>query len=425
MANGSRVDLFVQNVFHPIVDCMKRQCDELEVLNIGIKEAIDNVRSQSNCSAGSVVDSEQGITNSMRKYSSDSCIVPATRDTRSEIHYNCRACGKVALLDTIQCDTCLEWYHYECVDLVKADVNTIPEAAPYNCPLCCDNAVYRQVDTAHTSSASVPLCVNTDTSSVISSVSEPQAIRDDNHTVTTTNVVMTHSAVSTDPVAVCASCFALLPAVSSNSAATTVLVIAATSVVTHSVVSSPAVATLIAASSVQSTLPNVSPITNSTVMVSSSDTVTPILSTSEGPRKKTSKASRQADSVQSENARLRTFIVGLQQKILDLKRSASLQHTLRGTSGGLDSTRPNTHGGPVPHNTYHNGEYDGSSRYDPPGGPDPRYSATSAYYSMDSHVSHLSHITNSLMNQRLNMVDQKMDLLLEYQKLLCNSQTLL
>ena len=102
LANGSKVDIFVQDVFHPIVDKLKAANDTLQIVNREYKQAVER--------------------------------------------FTCPLCRRRANDGTIQCDTCLEWMHYECVNLTEESVRKIPQSVPFNCPLCVNNAVYSTTD---------------------------------------------------------------------------------------------------------------------------------------------------------------------------------------------------------------------------------------------------------------------------------------
>ena len=45
----------------------------------------------------------------------------------------CPVCELEANEETMQCDTCLQWFHYVCVNLTVSDLNKIPEKAPFDC----------------------------------------------------------------------------------------------------------------------------------------------------------------------------------------------------------------------------------------------------------------------------------------------------
>ena len=56
----------------------------------------------------------------------------------------CPNCDKEAGQNTICCEECDSWYHYDCLGLTPAEINKIDTDIPYICDNCNDNLIYAQ-----------------------------------------------------------------------------------------------------------------------------------------------------------------------------------------------------------------------------------------------------------------------------------------
>ncbi|VDI06284.1 Hypothetical predicted protein [Mytilus galloprovincialis] len=45
--------------------------------------------------------------------------------------------------DTIECEECNDWLHFECVGLTKTQVQKIDHSIPYICKQCIENQLYQ------------------------------------------------------------------------------------------------------------------------------------------------------------------------------------------------------------------------------------------------------------------------------------------
>ena len=67
------------------------------------------------------------------------------KDMETEIESKdiCPVCQKHAEGDTIECEECDDWLHFECVGLTKAQVHKIDSDIPYICKQCIDDHLYQ------------------------------------------------------------------------------------------------------------------------------------------------------------------------------------------------------------------------------------------------------------------------------------------
>ncbi|CAG2198635.1 TAF3 [Mytilus edulis] len=79
-----------------------------------------------------------------------------SRIQSQEQKYTCPSCSEEASLNTIGCEGCDEWYHYNCVGLTRADINKLDPNSPFICVSCNENDLYdpNSDNTIHPISAS-------------------------------------------------------------------------------------------------------------------------------------------------------------------------------------------------------------------------------------------------------------------------------
>ena len=64
-------------------------------------------------------------------------------DIDQDMQYKCPICQQQANRDTIACEECDGWFHFECLGLTSKDIKKIEEDAPYICKACMQNQVYQ------------------------------------------------------------------------------------------------------------------------------------------------------------------------------------------------------------------------------------------------------------------------------------------
>ena len=133
LANGTGINLFIDDIFSPILKCLQQQLDCIDIINADMKCALSDQSQVKNSRSNSrtEIDNQRMIT-----------VGANTSHCDTDTIYNCPLCSKPADLNTIHCDKCLEWVHFDCAGLTKSRVDNIPDIAPFTCRLCCDDLLY-------------------------------------------------------------------------------------------------------------------------------------------------------------------------------------------------------------------------------------------------------------------------------------------
>ena len=166
LVNGNKVDNFERELFDPICRQIQGACKKLNIMNVKISEAIStsledhiNVVSHKNIKE---IDNNPQIDNSII-YSQDNdshsgsetsqkvielsppvngkVSEPVDSSQKVNYMYNCPACDQVADSDTIECEECNEWFHFDCTGGEQSKVNDIPEDVPFICIFCNDRTL--------------------------------------------------------------------------------------------------------------------------------------------------------------------------------------------------------------------------------------------------------------------------------------------
>ena len=143
LANGTGVNLFVDDIFNPILKWLQQQLDFIDIINDNMKCALSNSTSDQ-----SQVKNSRTRRNSRTEIDNQKMITVGANASHCDTDtiYKCPLCSKPADLNTIHCDKCLEWVHFECAGLTKSRVDNIPDIAPFTCRLCCDDLLYNTSD---------------------------------------------------------------------------------------------------------------------------------------------------------------------------------------------------------------------------------------------------------------------------------------
>ena len=121
LINGSKVDLFVKEGLALLKNKLTLNCEKLDFLNVDL-ENIMKAYQIPRLKTNTCTDAENSL-----------CLeeLPQTEDENMDtIEPNC---DKEAGQNTICCEGCDSWYHYDCLGLTPAEINKIDTDIPYMC----------------------------------------------------------------------------------------------------------------------------------------------------------------------------------------------------------------------------------------------------------------------------------------------------
>ena len=143
LVNGSKVDLFLSDIYERLCSEMKACCNVLDIMNINIATAIKNGTSKAQLS-----DNEHGKKlNQVKAISgrdslTDQNIMDASED-ELEVCEICPLCQKQAYGKTVQCGECGEWFHLECLQTDDSSMQALGED-DFVCQMCSENLLYAE-----------------------------------------------------------------------------------------------------------------------------------------------------------------------------------------------------------------------------------------------------------------------------------------
>lgn len=108
LINGGRLDLFTENILPEIQQLVRDQNDNLDNMNMRIKNTITDVpvNSQTNQDNIHVVKHNQHHDNEDTTSSNTTKCITNTNNVESENEFTCPACMQIADLNTIACEEC-------------------------------------------------------------------------------------------------------------------------------------------------------------------------------------------------------------------------------------------------------------------------------------------------------------------------------
>jgi hypothetical protein len=102
LANGTGINLFIDDIFSPIQKCLQQQLDFIDIINVNMKCALSNSTSDQSQVKNSRRNSRIEIDNQRMI-----TVGANTSHCDTDTIYNCPLCSKPADLYTIHCDKCL------------------------------------------------------------------------------------------------------------------------------------------------------------------------------------------------------------------------------------------------------------------------------------------------------------------------------
>ena len=167
LVNGNRTEIFENTLFEPICAEIERNGAKLSIVNEQISMTLSEVENQTisddknptksklksigmeckasdNSETSSNVDTRASRHN-LNELDTNQCL-PVKSHSASENEPNhtfeCPVCEQTANGGTIVCEECSEWYHFSCIGLPEARVDSIPNDVPFICQFCNDNQLY-------------------------------------------------------------------------------------------------------------------------------------------------------------------------------------------------------------------------------------------------------------------------------------------
>ncbi|VDI71069.1 Hypothetical predicted protein [Mytilus galloprovincialis] len=147
LINGQKVDIFTETILPILEVYIGVNSNQLDDINTKLKTVIKDRQPKS--------------LNNMNNHQNEHCPksylgIENSRIQSQEQKYTCPSCSEEASLNTIGCEGCDEWYHYNCVGLTRADINKLDPNSPFICVSCNENDLYdpNSDNTIHPISAS-------------------------------------------------------------------------------------------------------------------------------------------------------------------------------------------------------------------------------------------------------------------------------
>ena len=164
LVNGNRVDIFESELFGPICETIKSSCSRLSIVNEQISQALSAADSMltvnvnetgtrpkeiaydtNGCADSELMLIEGEMNNSIENTDSDLTpqnVASNCNRNSTENQYTCPSCEQPANSETIECEECGEWFHFECVGLSKQSAEQIHSDVPFICLFCNDGLLY-------------------------------------------------------------------------------------------------------------------------------------------------------------------------------------------------------------------------------------------------------------------------------------------
>ncbi len=129
MVNGNKVNIFTQSILPLLQDKIRNHCQNLNRVNKQLETALLD------CNTNNETHTD------VHRVSSQHAITSIQAEPEGEANdtYICPVCETDAELNTIACEECNAWYHYNCVGLSPTEVKKIHEEVPFVCESCNDN----------------------------------------------------------------------------------------------------------------------------------------------------------------------------------------------------------------------------------------------------------------------------------------------
>lgn len=143
LINGCKIDIYLNELHERLCNEMKRKYTMLDFLNINIAQSISSAEIKND----SVLVNKIKAIELLNQKDSDEHVKIDSRDNDSECEISelRPICQKQADGKTVQCGTCGEWYHYDCLEIDHSAILTLGED-DYTCRLCSEDLMYNTTE---------------------------------------------------------------------------------------------------------------------------------------------------------------------------------------------------------------------------------------------------------------------------------------
>ena len=149
--NGSRVDVFINNIFDKLCEIIKNKHPQLDIANATIANQINSLKSLSTShtvqttmnNVNTLVDSDTIMQIEYQAQDSQQSDLNST-NSKSVIDESafCPYCDQEVTVEGIYCIECESWLHYECVNLNPETVTNAFRDTEYVCDQCNEDVLY-------------------------------------------------------------------------------------------------------------------------------------------------------------------------------------------------------------------------------------------------------------------------------------------
>ena len=135
MVNGSKVDLFIDNILPILNSQLEQHCSSLDAVNTHLGSTINHAVKNTGVSATNVIPT----TSTEVAIATPENIQMQDKPTPE---FTCPVCELDAGSETIACEECNERFHFQCAGLSNEDVKKIRGNSSFICKCCNDNVLY-------------------------------------------------------------------------------------------------------------------------------------------------------------------------------------------------------------------------------------------------------------------------------------------
>ena len=149
--NGSRVDVFINNIFDKLCEIIRNKHPQLDIANATIANQINSLKSLSTShtvqttmnNVNTLVDSDTSMQIEYQAQDSQQSDLNST-NSKSVIEESafCPYCDQEVTVEGIYCMECESWLHYECVNLNPETVTNAFRDTEYVCDQCNEDVLY-------------------------------------------------------------------------------------------------------------------------------------------------------------------------------------------------------------------------------------------------------------------------------------------